>query len=86
MANIRCDSKQCTKLDKNGFCTINSIIHINSYGVCTSYIKDIVKKQDIVNLVGDITDFKEIEIKEEELYFCSSSFIIHNMNILNIIF
>lgn len=66
MTNIKCDNKQCSKCNTDGFCTINDIIHINSYGVCTSYIKDIVKKQDIINLVGDSTDFKEIDNKEKE--------------------
>ena len=66
MANIRCDNKQCSNLGKSGFCTINDIIHINANGICIFYIKDVIKKKDIVNLVGDIADFKEVEKEEEE--------------------
>lgn len=66
MINIRCDNKQCSKCNTDGFCTINDIIHINASGICMSYIKDIIKNKDIVNLVGDTTDFKEVEKEEEE--------------------
>lgn len=66
MINIRCDNKQCSKCNTNGFCEMNNILHINSNGMCNFYIREFLKKKNIINLVGDTTDFKEVEKKEEE--------------------
>lgn len=66
MANIKCDNKQCSKCSTDGFCEINDILHIGLNGVCNFYIKELAKKKNIINLVGDTKDFKEVEKKEEE--------------------
>lgn len=66
MVNIKCDNKQCSKWNASGFCDVNSILHIGSSGVCNFYIKELARKKNIINLVGDTTDFKEVEEKKEE--------------------